>query len=439
MVAVRDNELLLALAGGATALVPADIRVLSTYIFLEREDWIEPEAAFARRLAGTVRAALDVGANFGFYASTLAAGGADVLAFEPHPQLAEALRRAFAGGRARVLETACGAETGTMRFGGHQHVEGSRRAVDGAFEVPVARLDDLVPSAVAQALDFVKIDVEGGELAVIEGATRLLGDAEPLIMVEIKDGHSYDLAPLAALERLGFARHRLLPGPGWLIPMGDLVDSPNQINAFAVTPGRAAALARSGLLCVPAAVDPSEDPYVLWDRYRDPERPAGARAGDLLACFEAFARARRTAPSLADDLGFARLAAEIGRDAQGAAALRRHLDAPIRVPAGRFLWPLARYETCAHADPEIALRACVAEAYHALLAPSSLYADSAGLEAALESVSAAGLAAPETIRRLYLYRLGTGRKADRAPHPLVVARSPDNLNPDFWRRPVLYG
>jgi hypothetical protein len=139
------------------------------------------------------------------------------------------------------------------------------------------------------------------------------------------------------------------------------------------------------------------------------------------------------------DLGFARLAKETGRDLLGALALRRHLDTPIDMPQGRFLWPLARYENLAHVEPARALRACVAEAYHALLAPSSLFADPGGREAALTLAIDTGTASPETVRRLYLYRLATGRKADASPHALVAAPSPGNLNPAFWRRPALYG
>lgn len=439
MTPARDDELFLTLAGGAKALVPADLRVLSSYVFLEQEDWFEAEAGFARRLAGHVRAALDVGANFGFYASTLAAGGASVLAFEPHPELAEKLRRVFAGGRARAVESACGAETGTMRFGGHAHVEGSRRAADGAFAVPVGRLDDLVPRDFAASLDFAKIDVEGGETEAIAGGVKLFGDAEPLVMVEIKDGSDYDFAALDALAALGFARYRLLPGPNLLIPMGVSADGANQINAFAATPARAAALAGAGLLCAPTLDDALDDPYALWDRSRDPIRDAGLRAGDLLRCFDTFARARETVPSLAADLGFARLAKETGRDLLGALALHRHLDGPIAVPQGRFLWPLSRYEALVDVDPERALRACVAEAYHALLAPSSLFADPSGREAALSLALEAGVASPETVRRLYLYRLAMGRKADAAPHALLSRPGPDNLNPEFWRRPALYG
>lgn len=439
MTPAREDELFLTLAGGAKALVPADLRVLSCFVFLEREDWFEAEAAFVRRLSGRVRAAIDVGANFGFYASTLAAGGAGVLAFEPHPILAEKLRRAFAGGRARAVESACGAETGTMRFGGHAHVEGSRRADDGAFTVPVGRLDDLVPREFAATLDFAKIDVEGGEVAAIAGGHDLLRAAEPLVMVEIKDGTEYDFAALDALAALGMARYRLLPGLNVLVPMGDGPDGPNQINAFAATPARAASLAEAGLLCAPRFDDPLDDPYALWDRARDPRRDPGGRAGDLLRCFDAFARLRETAPSLEADLGFARLAKETGRDLSGALALRRHLDGPIAVPPGRFLWPLARYENLADVDPALALRACVAEAYHALLAPSSLFADPTGREAALSFAIEAGVASPETVRRLYLYRLATGRKADTAPHALLSRPGPENLNADFWRRPALYG
>jgi hypothetical protein len=85
------------------------------------------------------------------------------------------------------------------------------------------------------------------------------------------------------------------------------------------------------------------------------------------------------------------------------------------------------------------LRALVLESFHAFVAPSSLFADPAGREAALEFVLAAGLGTPETVRRLFLFRLATGRKAAAGPHPLLLDAGPGNLNAAFWRHPQLYG
>jgi hypothetical protein len=81
----------------------------------------------------------------------------------------------------------------------------------------------------------------------------------------------------------------------------------------------------------------------------------------------------------------------------------------------------------------------VLESFHELNAPSSLFAVPAGREEALEFVIAAGLATPETVRRLFLYRLATGRHAAKVPNPLLAIPGPANLNAAFWQYPQFYG
>jgi hypothetical protein len=51
--------------------------------------------------------------------------------------------------------------------------------------VPVARLDAVVQQEVA----FVKIDVEGHELSVLNGAVELLDRCQPVFLVEAEDRH----------------------------------------------------------------------------------------------------------------------------------------------------------------------------------------------------------------------------------------------------------
>jgi FkbM family methyltransferase len=59
-----------------------------------------------------------------------------------------------------------------------------------ALTVPVRRLDDYAFTEV----DFIKIDVEGHELAVIRGATETIEREHPVLMIEIEQRHLRECA-----------------------------------------------------------------------------------------------------------------------------------------------------------------------------------------------------------------------------------------------------
>lgn len=159
---------------------------------------------------------LDVGANFGLYACVLLVDGAAprALAFEPDRRNAEQLRANLArnglGDRVVVEPVALGPETGAARLaegpasnrGTSRLVEEEAGAGDAAaavYEVPVRRLDDLLPLSGARLL--VKIDVEGREVGALEGMRRVLSDNHGLVQIE-----AFDDAHAAILAACGYTR-----------------------------------------------------------------------------------------------------------------------------------------------------------------------------------------------------------------------------------------
>lgn len=166
------------------------------------------------RLLDSGETALDIGANYGYMTSILAhrAGShGSVAAFEPHPALVPLLRRnaerwSADPGLARVDVHDCGLSRapGTAmlhqprRFAGNAGIATLEAASeDGdAFAVDVRRLDDLAP---AGSIGVVKIDVEGHECAVLEGACDALGQRR--IRDVVLEEHGGALAPSLALLR----------------------------------------------------------------------------------------------------------------------------------------------------------------------------------------------------------------------------------------------
>ncbi len=155
----------------------------------------------ARRMPGLV---IDVGSNTGFYALLAASASArnTVLAFEPMAEIAERARRNVSrngmAGRIHVRQVALSDRNGMAEFyvppDVHGVVETSaslRRDFKGepAAIRPVAshRLDRVLLRSrwAARPISLIKIDVEGHEAAVLNGARWTIRLRRPVLFVEV--------------------------------------------------------------------------------------------------------------------------------------------------------------------------------------------------------------------------------------------------------------
>ncbi len=136
--------------------------------------------------------ALDCGANVGVVTEQLAATGATVQAFEPDPMAFEALQARVAGmANVTIHHAAVGADAGEVhlmrnrnfhkdplsRTVGSTVVEGARKiSHDPDSYIPVQQLSlpDFIDGVVADGtqIAFLKLDIEGAEVAVLEEMER---------------------------------------------------------------------------------------------------------------------------------------------------------------------------------------------------------------------------------------------------------------------------
>ena len=149
---------------------------------------------------GAGRVLVDVGANIGVTSLTIGAAApyhAELLAFEPDERSLPLLRHNLATNdfpHARILDCAlaerdgvarlrCGARNAATSTLAEPH---SRTQTIGASfkEVPVRRLDSVLPELGIDRLDFLKLDVEGGETPVILGASEMIARHQPVIFTE---------------------------------------------------------------------------------------------------------------------------------------------------------------------------------------------------------------------------------------------------------------
>ncbi|MEO7648776.1 MAG: FkbM family methyltransferase [Gemmatimonadaceae bacterium] len=208
------------------------------YLFVEakrlRGNWDKRiYLSFVRR-GGTI---LDIGANFGshtIFLSHLAGQRGRVLAFEPVSASFDALREIVAK-RARfsnvqLFNVAIGApgsadETAVVSIPRGDFGQASLRMQTASswesnpeierFPVSITRLDAEEAVQKLDRIDFVKIDIEGGELDALKGARHTLERHLPLLYCEIYErwAASFGYTPGDLLEfvrTLGYTEARVL-------------------------------------------------------------------------------------------------------------------------------------------------------------------------------------------------------------------------------------
>lgn len=199
---------------GIENLVPPAWRLPFRYHGQRLVGGLESEMALLERLVPNRGMALDIGANHGIYTYALSRLAHSVVAFEP---LAECCRY-IQGHRApniTVHNVALSDQPGELQLhvpiiGGHTvYTRASLDRPNGPHEsqrVQVRTLD----SYGLDNVGFVKIDVEGLEAAVLQGARHTLEICRPAMLIEIdRARHTRDsfLAVHAALQAQGYSAH----------------------------------------------------------------------------------------------------------------------------------------------------------------------------------------------------------------------------------------
>lgn len=190
--AVRSGkDLHCALHGDMTLIVSPHDGVVGKAVFLTGT-WEPAEVAFIRRFVRPGMTVLDIGANVGAHTLLLSkCVGAQgcVHAFEPSAA-GDYLARSLEINRIENVAfhpIALGSEPGTLRLvkckPGTEAFTSigtplNTSAADGYIDAPVERLDDYVERAGIGAIGFAKMDVEGAEILVLEGAKRLLASRQ---------------------------------------------------------------------------------------------------------------------------------------------------------------------------------------------------------------------------------------------------------------------
>lgn len=170
---------------------------------LTRGSYEPQEIRFFRSMLKPGDTALDIGANFGLYtilAAKQVGREGRVLAFEPNPNSLRYLRLNILlnrQSRIEVVPVALSNEEGETEFicvsqGAYSALKvGETPGNTSAITVRQTTLDAIAAAESLYLVDFVKMDVEGAELLVLQGGEEFFSRIpRPLVMCEFNDNRA---------------------------------------------------------------------------------------------------------------------------------------------------------------------------------------------------------------------------------------------------------
>ena len=181
----------------------------------ENPTWQRIEGALAP--GGTF---IDVGAHIGYYslkAAKLVGDSGTVITVEPNPVTLDVLRQNILDSQASAVElfpVACSdtdaelelfhparSNTGVASLSASN--AGLAGQVEESYRVQARPLDSIVADINPAAVNAIKIDVEGAEMLVLQGARRTLTAYDPVVIVEVIERQLDDMGT-SADELVGF-------------------------------------------------------------------------------------------------------------------------------------------------------------------------------------------------------------------------------------------
>jgi FkbM family methyltransferase len=188
-----------------------------------------PNVRIIQRLVRPGTTYFDVGSNIGLMALPILHALPDcrVVSFEPSPNALPWLRRTIAGSsysdRWSLVPKAVGARSGIGAFsvsapelGMYDGLQATHRVSEmQRVEVQITTLDIEWEQLGSPEVSLVKIDIEGGELAALRGASNCIRECRPSFLIEWNElnlrAYQYQAAELISFAKEGAYRVYALP------------------------------------------------------------------------------------------------------------------------------------------------------------------------------------------------------------------------------------
>ena len=184
------------------------------YRYKNRTERDEVRFMLAHDLTGKL--VLDIGANAGIYSywmSKAVGKSGRVIAFEPQPEMIDALkklRHSFRFPQLEIAETGLSDEPGEavlqrqMSHLGGASIARDIPGADDSFTIPLTTLDAYVEEHADRPVSFIKCDVEGHEPSVFAGGWETLRRDMPTLLFELHENQVRDSGLFQQLESIGY-------------------------------------------------------------------------------------------------------------------------------------------------------------------------------------------------------------------------------------------
>lgn len=226
-----NDEILVQSLHNTKYFIDANDLIMTPQLVVYRQ-WESDLSAFFIRSVSPDTVFVDVGANFGYFTCLAGSrigtsGSGRVIAIEPNPRMFDLLTRNIRinwsmapvethgcaitpeGQSIDLIIPTNGAANASIK------TEGVSQLIGGSCTVRHVRGDTVDRIVAGRRVDIIKIDVEGHELHVLDGATKTIGNAPDIHVVmewsmsQIGEARIDPNAVVDRIESFGFAVYRL--------------------------------------------------------------------------------------------------------------------------------------------------------------------------------------------------------------------------------------
>jgi len=179
------NTIKIKIASDIVVTVPAALNLMTAYVLREQQDWFEDEIKFIRTFIKPGMKVIDIGANYGVYALSMAklvGESGKVWAFEPTEMTASCLQASVKANKfhhVELIQAGLSDRLGEAKLYTSPNSElnslSKEAASSAQYEtIRLLTLDHCLQQHQWQDIDFIKLDAEGEECNILKEAKLTL-------------------------------------------------------------------------------------------------------------------------------------------------------------------------------------------------------------------------------------------------------------------------